>query len=255
MEVNGYYIYMTPTDEVLGPLLFVIYVNDLNENVDGWVSKFEDDTKILRVVDSVEGCQRIQWDIDQFLIWAERWRMEINPGNCEVLHFGRSNIEEKYTVNSSTLKSIDVQRDFGAQAHSSLKVAMQVDRVVKEAYSMLTFIGRGTEYKSQDVMVQFYKTLVGPHLEYCIYFWSPHYRKDVEALQRVQKRFIGMMPGLKGVNDKERLEKLRLFSLGRRRLRKELIEVRKIMKYIDRVEGQNLFPRDETSKTKGHAFK
>ena len=73
---------------VLGPLLFVIYINDLDENVDGWISKFADDTKIGGVVDSVEGWQRIQRDIDQLQILAEKWQMEFNPGKFEVLHFG-----------------------------------------------------------------------------------------------------------------------------------------------------------------------
>ena len=62
---------------------------------------------------------------------------------------------------------------------------------------MLAFI----EYKSQHAMLQLYKTLFGPHLEYCVQFWSPHYRKDAEALMRVQKRFPRLLPGLEGVSD------------------------------------------------------
>ena len=69
--------------------------------------------------------------------------MEFNPGRCEVLHFGRPNVKGEYTVNGRTLNSIDVQRDLGAQVHKSLKVATQIDRMVKKAYGMLAFIGRG----------------------------------------------------------------------------------------------------------------
>ena len=94
--------------------------------------------------------------------------MEFNPDKCEVMHFGRSNTDRKYTVNGRTLKSIDRQRDLGVQIHRSLKVAMQVEKVVKKAYGMLAFIGWGIEFKNWQVMLQLYRTLVKPHLEYSV---------------------------------------------------------------------------------------
>ena len=93
------------------------------------------------------------------------------------------------------------------------------------------------------------------HLEYSVQFWSPHYQKDVEALERVQKRFTRMLPGMEGISYEERLEKLGLFSLERRRLRGDLIEVYKIMRGMDRLDSQKLFPMVEESITRGHRFK
>ena len=77
-------------------------------------------------------------------------------------------------------------------------MATQVEKVVKKAYGMLAFIGRGIEFKNRQVMLQLYRALVRPHLEYCVQFWSPHYQKDVDALERVQRRFTRMLPGLGG---------------------------------------------------------
>eukprot|EP00061_Rhincodon_typus_P007698 g29660.t1 len=132
----------------------------------------------------------------------------------------------------------DFSKAFDKVPHGRLiqKIKMHgiYDRVVKKAYGMLAFVGQGIEYKNQDVMLQLYKTLFKLHLEYCIQFWSPHYRKDVEALQRVQKKFTRMLLELEGMNYKERLEKLWLFSLERWMLRGDLIEVYKIMRCIDR---------------------
>jgi len=111
------------------------------------ISKFADDTKVSGIVDSDEDRQRIQQDIDRLEPWAERWQMEFNPDKCKVMHFGRFNVGGKYTVNGRTLKSIDRQRDLGVQVHRSLKVATQVEKVVKKTYGMLAFISQGIEFK------------------------------------------------------------------------------------------------------------
>jgi len=97
---------------------------------------------------------------------VERWQTELNPDKCEVMHFGRSNAGRKYTVNGRTLKSIDRQKDLGVQVHRSLKMAAQVNKVVKKAYGMLAFISRGIEFKNWQVMLRLYRTLVRLHLEY-----------------------------------------------------------------------------------------
>eukprot|EP00061_Rhincodon_typus_P012660 g38538.t1 len=104
-------------------------------------------------------------------------------------------------------------------------------------------------------MLRLYRTLVRPLLEFCVQFWSPSYRKDVIKLERAQKRFIKMLPGREGLSYKERLDRLELFSLERRRFRGNLIGVYQIRRGIDRVNGRCLFPRMGDFKTRGHIFK
>ena len=172
-----------PQGSVLCPLLFVIYIDDLDENLGGMVSKFADDIKIGGIVDSEEGYLGLQQDLDQLGQWADEWQMEFNLDKCEVMHFGRLNQGRTYSVNGRALGGVTEQRDLGIQVHSSLKVEAQVDRVVKKAFSMLGFIGQNIEYRSWDVLLKLYKTLVKPHLEYCVQFWSPYYRKDIIKLE------------------------------------------------------------------------
>ena len=92
-----------------------------------------------------------------------------------------------------------MQQDLGLLVHQSLKVSMQVQQA-KEANGMLAFIARGFEYRSSDVLLQLYRALVKPHLEYCVQFWSPFLRKDVLALEGVQRGFTRLIPGMAGLS-------------------------------------------------------
>ena len=102
--------------------------------------------------------------------------MEFNSEKCEVIHFGRNNLTRKYTMKGLILGSSVEQRDFGVFVHGSLKAERQVNRVVKKAYGTLAFINRGIDYKSREVMMELYRTLMRPQLEYYVQFWSPHER-------------------------------------------------------------------------------
>jgi len=126
-----------------------------------------------------------------------------------------------------------------------------VDKLVNNMYGLFVFISWSIEYKNWQVMLQLFRTLFRPQFEYCVQFWSPHYQKDVETLERAQKRFTRMLPGLDGLGSEESLGKLGLFSLERRRLRGDLIEVTK----LSVNDSRSLFPRVEMSITRGHWFK
>eukprot|EP00061_Rhincodon_typus_P010330 g34542.t1 len=115
---------------------------------------------------------------------------------------------------------------------------------------ILAFIAQNIEYRSWDVML--YRTLVRPLLEHCAKFWLPRYRKDSIKLERVQKRFTSILPGMEGLRYENRLA---LLSLEHRRLRHDLIEVYKIMRGVDEVNDKGLFPTVGEFKARGHTFK
>ena len=102
-------------------------------------------------------------------------------------------------------------------------------------------------------MLKLYQTLVRPRLEYCVQFWSPYYKKAITRMSA--EKFYRMLPGLDGLSYKERLDRLGLFSLERRRLRGDPIQVYKIMRGTDQLDSQYLFPEAGESKTRGHRFK
>ena len=102
--------------------------------------------------------------------------------------------------------------DLGVFDHRSLKAEVHVSRVVKMAFGTLAFINRGTDYKSREVMLELYGTLVRPQLDYCVQFWSPHYREDVIALERVRRRFTKTLPWMEDLRYGKRLHRLGLLT-------------------------------------------
>ena len=116
-------------------------------------------------------------------------------------------------------------------------------------------IGRTFEFKSEKVILALYNSLVRPHLEYCVQFWSPYYRKDIEKLEKVQRRITKMIPRLRNKSYEDRLEELKLFSLTKRRLRGDLIEVFKIMKGFDNLDMNKYFEIDRSNQTRSNGYK
>ena len=115
-------------------------------------------------------------------------------------------------------------------------------------------IRRTMVYRSPDILTRLYKSLVRPHLEYCVSAWSPHYVKDRERLERVQHRFTRMVPGLKGLEYGGRLERLNLLTLEERRNRADLVELFKISKGLSAIPW-NSFRVDSSERTRGHSKK
>ena len=128
---------------------------------------------------------------------------------------------------------------------------MQVQQIIKKANGMLAFI----EYKGKEVLLQLYKVLVRPHLEYCAQFWSPYLRKDVVALEAVQRRFTRLIPEMRGLSYEERLNSLGRYSLEFRRMRGDQIEVYKMIKSMDKVDMERMLPLVGHSRTRGHCLR
>ena len=181
--------------------------------------------------------------------------MPFNMEKCRVIHIGKKNINYNYKMNGITLKSTDSYKDLGIIISDNLKVEKQCKEACRKANMVLGFINRNFKYKSKDIILPLYKSIVRPHLEYAVQFWYPYYQKDIAMLERVQHRATKQIPNLQNKSYEERIRILGLTTLKTRRLRGQLIQAFKIIKQFDNVNPEYFFKLDTNERTRGNDLK
>ena len=245
-----------PQGSVLGPILFVVFINDMPNVVESMCQLFADDAKLFRKVNLRENINtsKLQTDVDSLSTWSTKWQLPFNTGKCKVLHLGNTNPNQRYKMNGQKLEPIKEEKDLGVLMDSELKFHKQTAAAVKKANSRLGLIKKSFSLLDHMMLPILYTSLVRPHLEYGNVVWGPFYKGDIEAVERVQRRATKLIQTIRDLSYEERLRHLNLPSLQHRRRRGDMIYAFKIFTGAVGIKKEDFFEISPSS-TRGHQYK
>ena len=247
-----------PQGSVLGPLLFLLYVNDIPDIIKSNIKMFADDTKLWRMIEKQGDSCDLQDDLKRLQEWNRKWQLKFNLDKCTVMHVGHK-VATQYVMEQDdqtwSLTVVTEERDLGVLVSSDLKVSRQCAEAVRKASNVLRLIKRHFFKLDKSTFLILYKCYVRPHLEYSVQAWSPSLQKDIVCMEQVQRRATKLVEGFKRLDYGARLKELGLTTLEKRRLRGDLIETYKILTARERVKKEDFFQlRQREYDLRGHQF-
>ena len=228
-----------PQGSVIGPILFVIFINDMPDEVKESVCKlFADDCKLYRNVSS-SGLNDLQKELLNLENWSTTWQLPFNATKCKVLHFGTHNANYSYRLNNHT--STKNEKDLGVIIDNELKYHVHAASATKKANQVLGIMKKSYYTRDAKTMPTLYKSMARPHLEYGNAIWGPFYKKEIDMVESVQKRATKLIDTLKDKPYADRLIALDLPSMTYRRKRGDMILMYKLINGLVRLDFNIFF--------------
>ena len=239
-----------PQGTVLGPLFFLIYINDIDVNLtEGTKLRlFADDSLLYRQIDSNKDYEILQNDLNKLEQWESKWKMEFHPGKCQVLKITRKHnpIESYYHLHSQTLETTRSAKYLGINIDDKLQWTDHIRSVCQRANKLLAFLKRNISSCPQHIKTKCYNTFVKPVLEYGCCVWDPYYQCHIDNIEKIQKnagRFVTNNYNYNNGNTKINMNKLNWKPLEEHRARNKVTLLYKA------INNQAILPLNEFKMT------
>ena len=243
---------------VLGPILFNIFVNDLDKCLQHCqILKYADDTRIFLSANNSTNSvltlhEKVQCDIDNIVNWSLGSGLNLNIDKCFSVSFGRTDLVRNYTISDNLILNRSEFSDLGLVVQSPISFNLHFNIIASKAFSKLGLINKIFRNKCKDNTVKLFKAFVRPSVEYASIVWNPHTQIAIDHIQRVQRRMCRLIPEIRHLSYREQLKFLGLLSLRARRIRFQLITIFKIFKGLINIDFRDLFDVSDFHRTRGH---
>ena len=249
-----------PQGSILGPLLFLLYVNDIGAHLRSQIRLFADDCTIFREIAGREDCEVLQSDLHELYQWTCKWQLHLNLSKCKALCISNKRIPPTYTyhLSGTMLEWVNSITYLGVKITHKLCWSDHITSADAKANRILSLLRRSMYGCNKEAKKRAYVALVRLHLEYCSPVWNPHLKKDCDKLEKVQKRAARWAYCRWDSHTytwshtyEEACEQLKLKTLDIRRTMLSLCQVYKIVHNLDCIPF-NLYFAFNTNGTRSH---
>ena len=237
-STDGKVLSGVPQGTVLGPLLFLVLLSDISEDINqSNLVSFADDTRIFKQIDDVDNCSVLQRDLGTIYTWASINNMTFNDSKFEHISFHhqikhRSDHNVYISACQSIIKSKEHIRDLGITMSADCSFEVHISEKIKQCRQLTGWILRTFSVRDKHTMLTLFKSLVLPRLEYGCQLWSPIAHKYINAIESIQRHFTKRIIDMKHLTYQNRLKSLHMYSLQRRRDRYSAIYTWKLLENI-----------------------
>ena len=231
-----------PQGTVLGPILFLIYINDLHTCIEhSFLSSFADDTRIMKEITSTQNIKSLQEDLDSAVQWSKSNNMKLHTDKFEFLCHSTNRSKElkelpfssqyyQYTTeDGSEITPTTIVKDLGINITPDLSWSPHINIITNNARKMAGWVLSVFADRSISTMIHLYKTLIRSRVEYCCPVWDPTKLEDIATLEGIQRSYTSRITSISHLHYHDRLKALNLMSLQRRRERYSIVTVYKIL--------------------------
>ena len=222
-----------PQGTILGPVLFLIYIADIGNNLSSSnMSSYADDSKLINTIRSWKDNRNLKIDLTKIYDWTKENLMEFNSTKFEVLKIGKNeDLKDCHYENpdGENIPTVSTAKDLGVNFNEKGDFSDHIQIKTSKAKQMAGYVLRTFMIRYPEPMMMLFKSLILPHIEYCCIIWNPYLQKEINMLEQIQRSYTSKLEGLNNLNYYQRLKELKIYSLERRRDRYIILYIFKII--------------------------